>query len=122
LWVARSGPTIGRVGQFSPPAVPARSRTAIDRVLEVFERRGLSPSELRLLLRLLDREASLSELADALGKRPSEMTRVGGRLATRGLIRWCHVGPRGETRLAITEDGAATMSALLAAADRAAAA
>ncbi len=90
-------------------------------MLEVFERRGLSPSELRVLLRLLDREASLSELAEALGKRPSEITRAGTRLATRGLIRWYHVGARDETRLMLTADGVAAMRALLAAAERAAA-
>jgi DNA-binding MarR family transcriptional regulator len=99
--------------------VPAREQTAIDRVLEVFERRGLSPSEVRVLLKLLDREASLSEIAEALGKRPSEVTRAGRRLATRGLVRWYHVGAREETRLVITADGLATMRMLLAAADRA---
>lgn len=89
-------------------------RTGIDRVLEVLERRGLSPSELRVLLCLLDREASLAELAEALGRPLSEVRRSGGRLARRGLVRWYHFGRRDETRLTITRDGRATMQALTA--------
>jgi DNA-binding MarR family transcriptional regulator len=99
----------------------AAARTVVDRVLGVFDRRGLSPCELRVLLKLLDREASLPEIAEALGKPPSEVTRAGARLATRGLVRWYHVGARGETRLVITARGLATMRALLAAAERGAA-
>jgi DNA-binding MarR family transcriptional regulator len=89
----------------------------VDRVLEVFDRRGLSPCELRVLFTLLDREASLAEIAEALGKPASEVTRAGRRLATRGLVRWYHVGAREETRLVITARGLATMRALLAAAE-----
>jgi DNA-binding MarR family transcriptional regulator len=100
--------------------VSASALPAIDRVLEVFERRGLSPTELRVLLKLLDREASLLELAQALGQPPSEITRVGRRLSTRGLVRWYHVGSHKETRLEVTEGGLATMQALLVEADRAA--
>jgi DNA-binding MarR family transcriptional regulator len=100
-------------------ATTTQERTAIDRALEVFERRGLSPGELRVLLKLLDRDASLSEMAEALGKPPSEISRAGSRLATRGLVRWCHVGARGQTRLEITTDGLTTMRTLLAEAERA---
>jgi DNA-binding MarR family transcriptional regulator len=96
------------------------ARIVVDRVLEVFDRCGLSPCELRVLLTLLDREASLAEIAQALGKAPSEVTRAGRRLATRGLVRWYHVGARQETRLVITARGLATMRALLAAAEPAA--
>jgi len=95
-------------------AITRQERTVIDRVLDVFERRRLSPGELRVLLSLLDREASLSEIAEALGKPPSEISRVGSRLAMRGLVRWYHFGPRMETRLVLTTDGQATMRALLA--------
>jgi DNA-binding MarR family transcriptional regulator len=98
-----------------------QERTVVDRVLEVFDRCGLSPCELRVLLTLLDREASLPEIAEALGKPASEVTRAGRRLATRGLVRWYHVGAREETRLVITARGLATMRTLLAAAERAAA-
>ena len=92
-----------------------QERTVADRVLEVFDRCGLSPCELRVLLTLLDREASLPELAEALGKPASEVTRAARRLATRGLVRWYHVGAREETRLLITARGLATMRPLLAA-------
>lgn len=92
----------------------------MDRVLEVLDRRGLSLGELRLLFRLLDREASLAELGEALGRPVSAVWRAANRLARRGLIRWYHVGPRDETRLTITKDGRATVLALLAAAERAA--
>jgi DNA-binding MarR family transcriptional regulator len=112
-------PRVTSAGSADGP-VSVTARTAIDRVLEVFERRGLSPTELRVLLKLLDRDASLLELAQALGQRPSALTRVGRRLSTRGLIRWYHVGARKETRLGITADGLATMHALLAEADLAA--
>src|SRR5688500_8833211 len=90
-------------------ATTTYERTAIDQVLEVFERRGLSPGELRVLLKLLDREASLSEIAQALGKSSSEVSLAGRKLAKRGLVRWYHVGARKETRLVITTDGMATM-------------
>jgi DNA-binding MarR family transcriptional regulator len=101
-------------------AATSAERTEIDRVLAMVERRGLAPGELRLLFRLLDREASLTELADALGRQPGEVSRSGGRLARRGLVRWYHVGPRDETRLTITKDGRARVQALLADADPAA--
>lgn len=100
--------------------VSASATSAIDRVLEVFERRGLSPTELRVLLKLLDRDASLSEIARALGQRPNDITRAGRRLSTRGLVRWYHGGAPKQTQFAITAEGLATMRALLAAADRAA--
>lgn len=95
-------------------------RTVVDQVLEAFDHCGLSPCELRVLLTLIDREASLPEIAEALGKPAGEITRAARRLATRGLVRWYHVGAREETRLVITARGLATMRALLAAAERAA--
>jgi DNA-binding MarR family transcriptional regulator len=100
-------------------AMLAQEQAPFDRVLEVLERRGLSPGDLRVLLGLLGRDASLAELAEALGKPPGEVFRAGGRLATRGLVRWYHFGPHKETRLVLTGDGLATMRALLAEAERA---
>ncbi len=94
-------------------AAPTQERTEIDRVLETLEHRGLSLGELRLLLRLLDREGSLADIGEALDKPVSEIWRTGGRLARRGLVRWYHVRPRDETRLTITKDGRATVQALL---------
>jgi hypothetical protein len=49
---------------------------ALDRVLELLEQRGLSATELRVLLALLDRGAPLSDLAEALDQRPNEITRA----------------------------------------------
>ena len=92
------------------------ARAVIDRVLDLFDRRGLSPCELRVLLMLLGREATLPEIAGALGKPPREIRRAGRRLASRGLVRCHHTGPRAETRLVISASGLATMRALLAAA------
>jgi DNA-binding MarR family transcriptional regulator len=92
----------------------------IDRVLAVLEQRGLSPTELRVLLNLFDREASLVDVANALGHPPSVITRAGGGLASRGLVRWFHAAHTKESRLAITSDGLATMRAVLAAAGLAA--
>jgi DNA-binding MarR family transcriptional regulator len=84
-------------------------------VLAMLEQRGLSPTEVRVLLHLLDREASLVEVANALGHPPSVITRAAGGLDSRGLVRWFHAAHTKETRLAITADGLAAMRALLAA-------
>jgi DNA-binding MarR family transcriptional regulator len=86
-------------------------------VLAVLERRRLSPTEVRVLLNLLDREGSLVDVADALGHPPSVITRAAGGLDSRGLVRWFHAAHTKQSRLAITADGLAAMRALLAAAD-----
>jgi DNA-binding MarR family transcriptional regulator len=101
-------------GNHGGMAVPIHERTEIDQVLEVLERRGLSLGELRVLLALLDREASLAELAEGLDKPVGEVWRSGSRLARRGLVRWYHVGPRDQSRLTITVGGRATVQALTA--------
>ena len=83
--------------------------------LELVERRGLSATELRVLLALLDRGARLSDLAEALDQRPNEIRRAGRSLSMRGLTRWHHAGRRRETRLEITSSGLTTVRALLTA-------
>jgi DNA-binding MarR family transcriptional regulator len=93
---------------------PAVAQATLDRVLELFERRGLSATELRVLLALLDRGARLSDLAEALDQRPNEITRAARSLSVRGLTRWHHVGNK-ETRLEITSSGLTTVRALLTA-------
>jgi DNA-binding MarR family transcriptional regulator len=95
---------------------PAVAQATLDRILELFERRGLSATELRVLLALLDRGARLSDLAEALDQRPNEITRAGRSLSMRGLTRWHHAGRRKETRLEITSSGLTTVRALLTAA------
>jgi len=82
----------------------------------LLERRRLSATELRVLLELIDRNATLPELAKALDLRPLEIRRASRRLTMRGLVRWRHVGKRSETTLAITAAGLATTRALLTAA------
>jgi predicted transcriptional regulator len=110
----RSCPPGNRAGDRPTSAVV---RSSLDRVLELVELRQLSATELRLLLRLVDREASLSELGEQFGgQRPAEIRRAGRSLAMRGLVQWRHVGRRKETRLGITASGLATMRALLTAA------
>jgi DNA-binding MarR family transcriptional regulator len=92
---------------------PAVAQATLDRILELFERRGLSATELRVLLALLDRGARLSDLAEALDQRPNEITRAARSLSVRGLTRW-HVGNQ-EGRLEITSSGLTTVRALLTA-------
>jgi DNA-binding MarR family transcriptional regulator len=83
-------------------------------VLATLEQRRLSPTEVRVLVNLLDREGSLVDVADALGHPPSVITRSAGALDSRGLVRWFHAAHTTESRLAITADGLAAMRALLA--------
>jgi DNA-binding MarR family transcriptional regulator len=90
--------------------------TTLDRILELFERRKLSATELRVLLALIDRGAGVSDLAEALDQSPDEITRAGRSLSMRGLIRWQHVGSRKETRFDITSSGLTTVRSLVTAA------
>ena len=86
-------------------------------MLATLEQRRLSPTEVRVLLNLLDREGSLVDVAASLGHSPSVITRAAGGLDSRGLVRWFHAAHTKESRLAITADGLAAMRALFAAAD-----
>ena len=95
---------------------PAVAQATLDRILELFERRKLSATELRVLLALIERGAGVSDLAEALDRSPDEITRAGRSLSMRGLIRWHHVGSRKETRFDITSSGLTTVRALLTAA------
>ena len=94
---------------------PVVAQTALDRLLELLERRKLSATELRVLLALIERGAGVSDLAEALDQSPDEITRAGRSLSMRGLIRWHHVGLRKETRFDITSSGLTTVRALLTA-------
>jgi DNA-binding MarR family transcriptional regulator len=89
---------------------------AVDRALGLLERRRLSATELRILLAVVDREVSVSELADAFGRRPLEIRRAAARLYARGLLRWRHDAMRREAVFAITPAGLATVRPLLTAA------
>jgi len=61
-----------------PPDGPTRAvaQATLDRVPELFERRGLSATEVRVLLALLNWQARLSDLAEAPDQRPNEITRA----------------------------------------------
>ena len=93
----------------------AVAQATLDRILELFERRKLSATELRVLLALIDRGAGVSDLAEALDQSPDEITRAGRSLSMRGLIRWHHVGSRKVTQFDITSSGLTTVRALLTA-------
>lgn len=86
---------------------------ALDHALELAGRRRLEAADLRVLLALLDRDESLSELAESLHLPPAEIRCAGRSLAMHGLVRWLHPGPRHETRLEITPGGLTTVEALL---------
>ena len=96
-------------------ATSRTARLALDRVLELVERRRLSPAELRILLRLVDGEAGIPGLAEALDERPVDVRRCGRRLSARGLVSWRHAGPLKHTQLAITPAGLTAVRALLTA-------
>jgi DNA-binding MarR family transcriptional regulator len=97
-------------------SVSGQALIALDRVLELVERRRLSTAELRILLRLVDRRAGLPELAEALGLPPVDVRCAARSLASRGLVRWLHEGDRKRTRLAITPDGLTTVRTISSAA------
>jgi DNA-binding MarR family transcriptional regulator len=60
---------------------------AFDRLLESAHRERLSPFDLRVLLRVTDREATVVGLAESLGQPPSVLRRASARLVARGLLR-----------------------------------
>ena len=110
----------------SPPSArdgprPAVALATLDRILELFERRKLSVTELRVLLALTDRGAGVSDLTEALDESPDAITRAARRLSSRGLIRWQHLGSLKQTRFDITSFGLTTVRALLTAVDATAA-
>jgi DNA-binding MarR family transcriptional regulator len=98
---------------FAPDA-----QAALDRVLQVLEHRQHSATEMRVLLRLLERrDASIAELSEQLDIRPTEVTRAGRRLAMRGLVRTHHAGKREQMLMQITRSGRVLMQSLLTAAE-----
>jgi DNA-binding MarR family transcriptional regulator len=91
-------------------------RLALDRVLQLLERRRLSPAEVRLLVALVERDRDLPELADSLGHDSSELRRLGERLYARGFLRWRRRSSR-EPVFGITRAGLAVTRPLLTAAE-----
>ena len=89
---------------------------ALDRVLELVDRRELGASELRVLLALVDTDRAVSELARSLAVRPREVRQLGERLYARGLLRWSE-RPGEEPMLGMTRAGLAVARPLLTAAE-----
>jgi DNA-binding MarR family transcriptional regulator len=63
------------------------SSVSLDGFLELVHLEHLSPLDLRVLLRVTDREATVSELAASMGQPPTVLGRASARLAARGLLR-----------------------------------
>jgi hypothetical protein len=61
-------------------------RRPLDSILELVERRRPATAELRILLALLDREATDAELARTFGRRSVEIRRLAAGLYARGLL------------------------------------
>jgi DNA-binding MarR family transcriptional regulator len=98
---SRAGTPAARAGGM-PTALEARKRAlpmpdgglarrhrslAFDRLLESVHGEDLSPFDLRVLLRVTDREATVGDLAESMGQPPSVLRRASARLVARGLLR-----------------------------------
>ncbi|MDQ4049220.1 MAG: MarR family transcriptional regulator [Actinomycetota bacterium] len=98
----------------------ASSAKVLNGLLGTLQRAGLSALELRVLVRLAERQATQSELADALEAGPGTIRRATRRLAMRGLI-----GRRFERRrrsrfvLRITSSGLLALAPLIESFERA---
>ncbi len=77
----------GPEGRDSSRRATASPERLLDCLLAMLERRELRPTEARLLLWLADREATPSELSEALDQTPDAIERATRRLDMRGLIR-----------------------------------
>ena len=101
-------------------AKTASAASALDDLLETLQRAGLSPLELRVLVRLTEREATQSELAGALEAGPGTIRRATRRLAMRGLIgRRFERGRRSRFVLRITSSGLLALASLVESLERA---
>jgi DNA-binding MarR family transcriptional regulator len=85
----------------------------LHQMLDVLERRALSPTEARILLTLRERDAAIAELSHELGLTTSETWRASARLARRGLLSWAHRGERKRATVAITPAGLGAAGALV---------
>jgi DNA-binding MarR family transcriptional regulator len=80
----------------------------LDGVLELLEEGRYSATELRVLLELVDRrDATITELATALGAPLSDLRPATRRLANRGLLRSWHEARTEQTLFALTPAGLA---------------
>lgn len=88
------------------------------RVLDLVEHSGLSATDLRVLLELVDhRDASISELERMLADHHSDVRRAVRDVSVHGLVRAYHGRGTDETLLELNPSGRAVMEKLLAAAN-----
>jgi DNA-binding transcriptional ArsR family regulator len=83
----RSERPVNRLGEAAGPPETVSPERVLDDLLAALSHHQLSPIEARVLLWLAEREATPSELKDALQQGPGAITRVARRLTMRGLIR-----------------------------------
>jgi hypothetical protein len=92
-----------------------RAARRLDLLLELLERRELSP-ELRVLLAVSDGELSLGRLAEALDKPTRLVRRAAWRLYLAGMLRQRHDSATQGPAFAITIRGVAALKPLVTAA------
>lgn len=82
-------------------------------MLELLERRRLSPIELRILLALRDGDVAASGLAESFDRRPEEIRGAAARLYARELLDWRDDRGREEPIFAITQAGTIALRPIL---------
>lgn len=95
-----------------------RPSSGIDAALDLLERDRLAAGELRILLALVDRDATISDVAKWLRRKPRDVRLAAARLYARGLLRWRFRRSKDrplekEEVLGITGDGLGTIRPLL---------
>ena len=99
---------------FTPNARRAAQR--LDLLLELLERRELSPEDLRVLLAVAGGELSLGRLAQVLDKPTRLVRRAAWRLYLAGMLRQRHESGSQGPAFAITTRGLAALKPLVTAA------
>jgi hypothetical protein len=92
-----------------------RAARRLDLLLELLERRELSPEELRVLLAVAGGELSLSRLAETLRKPTRLVRRAAWRLYLEGMLRQRHDSATEGPAFAITSRGVAALKPLVTA-------
>ena len=105
----------------TPPVVRARrsakrppaANDPVNVTLELLDRHGLAPMELRILFALRDRERSESELARRFGTTRTSLRPSAGALYARGFLRWRYAPDDDDSRFALTPAGKLLLRPLL---------
>jgi hypothetical protein len=106
------------LGMPAPISTPYAQRAArrLDVLLELLERRELSPEELRVLLAVAGGEVSLASLAETLQKPTRPVRRAAWRLYLAGMLRQRHDPATEGPAFGITTRGLAALKPLVTAA------